>query len=66
MGILGFDDDDRLQLEAAMPGIDPRDVQDETGFHLGMADNVVELEGPSEEQLEVLRTQVDQEGYLRE
>ncbi|WP_458210424.1 hypothetical protein [Haladaptatus sp. NG-SE-30] len=66
LGIFGFDDDDRLQLEASMPGTTPEDVREATGFELGVTADVTELTGPSEEQLEVLRTQVDQGGYLSE
>jgi glutaconate CoA-transferase subunit B len=66
LGILGFDDADRLQLEATMPGTTLAEVEDATGFDLGVADEVTELTGPTEEQLDVLRNKVDREGYLRE
>lgn len=66
LGIFGFDDDNRLQLERTMPSTTPAEVRESTGFDISVADDVVNLEGPREEQLEVLRTQVDQEGYLRE
>lgn len=66
LGIFGFDEADHLQLEATMPGVAPDEVIDQTGFDLDVSDDVTVLPGPDDEQLEVLRTQVDQEGYLRE
>lgn len=66
LGILGFDDSDRLQLEATMPGTTPEEVQEATGFDLGVTVDVTELTGPGDEQLDVLRNRVDREGYLRE
>lgn len=64
LGILGFDDD-RLQLEATMPGVTIEEVQDATGFDLAVAADVSEVPPPTTDQLRVLRDEVDTEGYLR-
>jgi len=66
LGIFSFDDTDQLQLEATMPGVTTEEVREATGFDLSVSAAVRELQGPGAEQLDVLRTQVDQEGYLRE
>lgn len=66
LGIFGFDDADRIQLEATMPGTTPPEVQEATGFDLGFADDLTDLDGPGDDQLAVLRNKVDREGYLRE
>jgi glutaconate CoA-transferase subunit B len=65
LGIMGFGADDRLVLEATMPGIDVETVLEATGFDLPVADDVFELAGPTDEQLDVLRRRVDPDGYLR-
>ena len=66
MGIFGFDEQDRLQLESTMPGTTPEKVQAATGFDLTISEEVSEMPTPSDDQLDVLRTQVDRDGYLRE
>lgn len=65
LGIFGFDGDNRLQLEATMPGATPDEVLEATGFELDITDPR-ELPGPRDEQLRTLRNHVDEEGYLRE
>lgn len=66
LGIFGFDDTDRLQLESTMPGITPKEVRQATGFNLSTADEVSALPGPTDEQLNILRTQIAPEGNLHE
>jgi glutaconate CoA-transferase subunit B len=65
LGIFGFADDE-LELEATMPGLSTADVQEATGFNLQVADDVVDVPAPTDEQLDVLRNRVDPDGYLRE
>jgi glutaconate CoA-transferase subunit B len=66
LGIMGFDETDHLQLEATMPGVSPGEVADATGFDLPIVDDIDAVADPTDEQLEVLRSQVDQTGYLRD
>ena len=65
LGILGFEAGE-LCLEATMPGTEPADVQEATGFDLQIASDVRELPRPEGERIDVLRQQVDPEGYLRD
>lgn len=66
LGIFGFNEADELKLESTMPGVSTETVHSETGFSLDVADNVTDIPGPTENQLSVLREQVDTEGYLHE
>lgn len=66
LGIFGFSEDNTLQLEATMPGVTSEEIQEETGFDLSFADDITDIMGPEEDQLTVLRNQVDPGGYLRE
>jgi glutaconate CoA-transferase subunit B len=50
--------DHRLQLAATAPGVTATEVQARTGFDLGTIDHVPELEPPSLQELELLRTVV--------
>lgn len=66
LGILGFTDDDRIQLEATLPGVTTDEVVEQTGFDLVVPEAVSELSNPSDEELRLLRERVDPSGYLRE
>jgi glutaconate CoA-transferase, subunit B len=48
----------RISLESVHPGVDPQQVQDNTGFELHLPGQVPETAPPTADQLEVLRTQV--------
>lgn len=67
LGIMGFTTDGFVQLDATLPGVTVDDVVDATGFDLaGSHDRVAEIPMPSDEELRVLRQQVDPTGYLRD
>lgn len=61
-GVFGFDTPDggesgscEMVLEAVFPNIDPEVVKIETGWELRVADDVRQIEPPTEEELTVLR-----------
>ena len=60
IAVLGFDDETkRMRIESVHPGVTIDDVRANTGFDLLLAPQVGETEPPSEEQLRILRTEVD-------
>jgi len=61
-GVFGFDTPDggetgscEMVLEAVFPNMAPDVVQIETGWELRVADNVAEIEPPTDEELALLR-----------
>jgi len=54
----------RMEVESLHPGVTFEQVQEETGFALGQAENVGETEPPGEEELRVLREEVDPDGVI--
>jgi glutaconate CoA-transferase subunit B len=60
LGIMGFDDETcRMKLISYHPGVTPEVIQQFTGFELLVPDDVVETPKPTEEELQVLREEVD-------
>ena len=65
MAILGYDSDTkRMQVESIHQGFKFEDVQQNCGFPLLKAKNIVETPPPTERELELLRKEVDPEGYI--
>lgn len=65
LGILGFDDDARtMRLDAVHAGVTPRAVQEATGFELLIPDQVPTTEGPTDDELALLRTLDPDRRYL--
>ncbi|MBC7344996.1 MAG: hypothetical protein H5U03_06225, partial [Clostridia bacterium] len=52
----------RMRVIGLMPGVTLEKVQESTGFELLVADNLVELDPPTSEELRLLREKVDPEG----
>lgn len=64
--IMDFTQDDKqLRLQSVHPGVTPDDVQANTGFPLVIPDHVPTTELPTDTELDVLRSRVDQAGVLR-
>jgi glutaconate CoA-transferase, subunit B len=56
LALLGFDGrTGRVRLDALQPGVSVEQVQANTGFELGVADTIVELPPPTEQELTELR-----------
>jgi glutaconate CoA-transferase subunit B len=61
---LGFDEKTkRMKLLALNPGITINDVVENTGFELIIPDQIEQNDGPSVEELRILREEVDQDRY---
>jgi glutaconate CoA-transferase subunit B len=60
LGVMGFDEETcRMKLISYHPGVTPEIVQQFTGFELIIPDDVVETPKPTEEELRLLREEVD-------
>jgi len=65
MAIMGFDDTSkRMKVLNVNPGYNRTDIQDNCGFELLWADRITETEPPREEELRILREEVDPHRYI--
>ena len=65
LAVMGFNDDTkRMEVESLHPGITFEQVQNNTGFELGKAKTVTQTEAPRENELLILREQVDPNAYV--
>jgi glutaconate CoA-transferase subunit B len=65
MAIMDFDSETRrMRVISVNPGHTIQDVQDNCGFELLMAPEISETEPPTEEELKILRDEVDPHRYL--
>jgi len=65
LAVMGFDKETcRMQVESIHPGYTFEDVQENTGFELLKAENIVETPPPTDEELRVLREDVDPHKYI--
>jgi len=62
---MGFDETTkRMRVESLHPGVTFERVQENTEFELMKAPRITETEPPSEEELRILREQVDPYRYI--
>jgi glutaconate CoA-transferase, subunit B len=65
LGIMGFEPrSKKMELRKLYPGISAKQVQAETGFELLIAEDLQEVAAPTEEEIRILRTDVDPFGAL--
>ncbi|GAB6271385.1 MAG TPA: 3-oxoacid CoA-transferase [Syntrophaceae bacterium] len=65
MAIMGFDDvSKRMKVLSINPGYNRTDIQDNCGFQLLWADRLTDTEPPREEELRILRNEVDPHRYI--
>jgi glutaconate CoA-transferase subunit B len=65
LAVLGFDEQSkRMQVESLHPGVTLEQVQDNTGFDLGRATELGRTEPPRDEELRLLREEVDPHRYI--
>ena len=65
LAIMGFHDDTkRMQVESLHPDVTFEQVQAKTGFELSRREPLEVTSEPTPEQLEVLRREVDPQGYI--
>jgi acyl CoA:acetate/3-ketoacid CoA transferase beta subunit len=60
LGVFDFDSPDRrMQLRSLHPGVTVQEVQENTGFELAVADDLVETRDPTPEELTLIREGLD-------
>jgi acyl CoA:acetate/3-ketoacid CoA transferase beta subunit len=60
LGVFDFDSPDRrMQLRSLHPGVTIEEVQENTGFELAVADDLVETRDPTPEELSLIRESLD-------
>ena len=65
LAVLRFNEDTkRMEVESLHPGITFEHVQENTGFKLGKAKTIAQTEPPRENELKILREQVDPNSYV--
>ena len=64
LGILGYDEESmRMKLLSLQPGAEVDQVLENTGFELLLGDEITQNPAPSEEELRILREEVDKDKY---
>jgi glutaconate CoA-transferase subunit B len=64
--VLDFaEDSKRMRLHSLHPGVSVTEVQTQTSFQFTIPDHIPSTAPPTAEELQVLRTRVDQHGFLR-
>ncbi len=65
LAVMGFEKrTKRMQVESLHPGVSRQDVADNTGFELLFADPLAVTPEPTDEELRILRTEVDPQGTI--
>lgn len=65
LAVLRFNEDTkRMEVESLHPGITFDEVQENTGFELGKVKTIAQTEPPRENELKILREQVDPDRYV--
>lgn len=65
LAVLGYNEESkRMQVETLHPNVTFEQVQENTGFQLEKAEDVTQTKPPTEEELRILRDEVDPDGYV--
>jgi acyl CoA:acetate/3-ketoacid CoA transferase beta subunit len=65
LAVMGFDErTKRMKVESLHPGVSRQEVVENTGFELLFADPLLYTPEPTDEELEILRRQVDPQGMI--
>ena len=65
LAVMGFNPDTKvMQVESLHPGVTLEQVKENTGFAIEAAQNLGQTEPPRDEQLKILREEVDPLGYV--
>jgi glutaconate CoA-transferase subunit B len=66
LGLYGFDEGGEMQLTCVHPGVTLEEVRENTGWDVKIADELVETPAPSDEELRLIRQELDPDGaYTR-
>lgn len=65
LGVMGFDPvSKRMQVESLHPGVTREDIIANTGFEMLFVEQIAETPEPTDDQLRILRTEVDPNGMI--
>jgi glutaconate CoA-transferase subunit B len=65
LAVMGFDPDTcRMRIESIHPGVTVEQVKENTGFEIGVAADLQRTEPPTDEELRLLRDEVDPMRYV--
>jgi glutaconate CoA-transferase subunit B len=65
MAVLGFEEESkRMQVLSINPGHSRKEIEENTGFELLWAKEITETDPPNQEELRILREEIDPEGYF--
>ena len=65
MAVLGFEEESkRMQVLSINPGHTREEIEENTGFDLLWAKEITETDPPNQEELRILREEIDPEGYF--
>jgi len=62
LGVYGFDDTGEMELRSLHPSVPLQQVREETGWELRVSDDLKESPPPTEEELRLIREELDPEG----
>jgi len=60
--VMRFDDDGEMYLDSVHPGVTEDAVQEATGWNLQFGPDIVETEPPGEEEIDLIRNELDPDG----
>jgi glutaconate CoA-transferase, subunit B len=66
LAVFDFEDGGRARLARLMPGVEVDEVRQRTGFEFAVADELERVPAPTEDELRILRTEIDRQGVLRQ
>lgn len=65
LAVMGFSGTGEMVVESLHPGVTRNEVQEVTGWNVAFADGVTETQEPTDDELEIIREQLDPDGvYL--
>lgn len=65
MAVMGFEDGEMV-VESLHPGVSRDDVREATGWEIRFADDVTETDAPTDEELRIIREELDPDGVYLE
>jgi acyl CoA:acetate/3-ketoacid CoA transferase beta subunit len=65
LGVYSFDDEREMVLESLHPGVDIEEINENSSFEIKIPDDYDQSPEPSEEEIQLLREEIDPRGIMR-